>query len=174
MSNSARIRQALERYIALFTKRPAAAQVSFTTTARSLDGHLCQVEDGAWRFQVDQPVGYGGGGKAPDPGVYGRGTLAACLVQSYLMWFARLDVPVDGVEVEVTGRGDLRGSLGLDDGLPPGYGELSCVVRVTSQAPAAEIERAIETAERHSPWHYNLVAPVPIARRIEIAGAAEP
>lgn len=168
MTHGERIARSLQRLRGLIARRPGRAGSGGTTVARSVDGLRCRIEDGVWRFEIDQPRSLGGGGRAGDPGVFGRAALAGCLVQSYMMWFAMRRIPFDGIEVEVRSESDLRGILGVDDGVPPGYGEVCYLVRIESPAPAAEVERAIDEAERHSPWHYNFVTPLKLTRRLEI------
>jgi hypothetical protein len=36
--------------------------------------------------------------------------------------------------------------------LPPGYKEVRCIVTVASPAPAADVQRVIDTADRYSPY----------------------
>jgi len=162
------IKKTLEERIAFFDAHPEKAQVVKTTTARIVNGLACEVESDDWRFTVDMPKGMGGGQSAPDPGVFGRGTLASCLAIGYGIWFARMDIPVEAIEVEVAADTDGRGILGSVEGLPPGNSRFSYRVKITSEAPEAAIREAVERADSLSPWLYNFSHPFQIERDIAI------
>ena len=94
----------------------------------------------------------GGTNAGPNPGVLGRAALGSCLALGYGMWAARLDVPITALEVEIHADYDVRGELGVDDGVRPGYSAIRYVVRVSSPAPEADVRRVIDTADRYSSW----------------------
>ena len=154
LETSARIRTALERNARAVTLRPAVGQGTAVTRARLVDGLRCEVEEGPWRLDVDMSPKSGGEGSGPNPGVLGRGALAACLAIGYRGWAARRGVPIRGLSVDVEADYDARGELGVGEGVSPAYSEVRVVVYVESEAPEPEILAVLAEAEAHSSyWH---------------------
>jgi len=146
------IKQIFERNVELLTQRPARGFLTFATTARLVDGLRCEIEDGAWRLAADMPAKIGGTNTAPSPGVLGRGALASCLVIGLSRWAARLDVPLEALEVEVEADVDARGELGMSEEIRPGYGEVRYTISLRSSAPRERVAELIATAQRYSPY----------------------
>ena len=71
-------------------------------------GLACEVEEGPWKFSVGMTEKYGGQNNGPNPGVYGRAALGACLAIGYGMWAARLEIPIRGLTVEIRAREPLK------------------------------------------------------------------
>lgn len=152
MSTPAHIREVLERNARAVALRPAVGQRTATTRVTWKAGLKCEVEEGPWRIAVDVGEKSGGEGTAPGPGVLGRGALGSCLVVGYAMWAARLGVPLDSLQVDVSADYDSRGELGVADDVPPGYTQVRYVVTVSSPAPEEAVRRVIDTADRYSPY----------------------
>jgi uncharacterized OsmC-like protein len=131
-------------------------------------GLACDVEDGRWKFSVGMTEKYGGLDNGPNPGVYGRAALGSCLAIGYGMWAARLEIPIRSLTVEIRAKYDVRGELGVDESVRPGYADIVYVVTVDSDAPEADIIRLLDTADRHSSWLDDLRNPVPLSREVHI------
>ena len=103
----------------------------------------------------------------------GRAALAGCLTIGIAHWAARLGVPIGSLEVEVEADFDARGELGVGDGVAPGYSEVRYVVSIDSPAPRHELDRLLDTAERHSPYLdvFGRAIPLRGARRLNGEGA---
>jgi uncharacterized OsmC-like protein len=78
------------------------------------------------------------------------------------MWAARLSVPIDSLEVEIQVDSDVRGELGVQDDIRPGYQQMRSIVSVSSPASAEEVNRWLDTAEYYCSWRDNLENPVPL------------
>ena len=130
MPESATIKEALERNVKVVQARPSVGQGTAITKVTLNPGLACEVEDGPWRFNVGMTEKYGGLNNGPNPGVYGRAALGSCLAIGYGMWAARLEVPIRSLTVEVRARYDVRGELGVDESVRPGYGDIVYVVTV--------------------------------------------
>jgi uncharacterized OsmC-like protein len=128
----------------------------------------CDVEDGQWNFVADEMPGDGGAGLGPDPGVYGRAALASCLAVGYVMWAARLDVPLNSVEVVVEADYDARGIYAVDETITPGWPAVRYTVRIESSAPEARVKEVIETADRYSSILDAFKRPLDVRREVEL------
>jgi len=168
MSSPETIKAALERNVKVVAARPSVGQGTAVTKITLHPGLSCDVEDGPWRFSVGMTEKYGGVNNGPNPGVYGRAALGACLSMGYAMWAARLEIPVRALTVEVRASYDVRGELGSDDSIRPGYRDIVYVVTVETEAPEADVQRMLDHADRHSSWLDDLRNPVPVSREIHI------
>lgn len=152
MVDPTKIREIIERNCKMLALKPTRGHLTGVTKARIVDGLRFEIEDGPWKLTADMPVKAGGDETAPTPGTLGRGALASCIAISISMWAARLGVPVDALEVEVRADFDVRGELGVDDDVPPGYQLIGYLVCIDSPASEDAVAELIETAERHSPY----------------------
>jgi uncharacterized OsmC-like protein len=156
------IATAIERNVKAVTRRPAVGQGTAVTSVRLQDGLRCDIQDGPWTLAAGMTEKYGGANEAPNPGVLGRAALGSCLAIGYAMWAARLNVPIESLEIEVQADYDVRGELGVNDEVRPGYTAMRYIVTVSSPASAEEINRWLDTADRYSSWRDNLANAVPL------------
>jgi len=169
MSDRADLKQIYEREVRAMTLRPSIAQVKGQATARIVDGGACDIECGGdFRLRTDNPTGKGGTGTGPTPGQMVRAGLGACLAMGYDMWARRLGVPIDSIEVDITCELDARGQLGIGD-VPAGWQRISWHVRITSDAPEAEVMELIERADRLSPMMGSIDPATERVRTVDIA-----
>jgi uncharacterized OsmC-like protein len=145
------IKRAFEAIVTTLEKNPALGKGTGTTTARLRKGLVCEIEAGPWRFSADMPETCGGTATAPTPGVYGRAALGSCLAIGYAMRAAKLGVSISSITVEVQADYDDGALFGVSDG-PPGYSEVRCLVTVETDAPEADVFRALDEADAHSPY----------------------
>jgi len=167
MSARERIKRSFERNARALELRPGIGQGTAVTRVRLQGGLRCVIEEGDWRLVADMSPKSGGGDAGPNPGILGRGALGSCLAMGYAMWAAKLDIPIDGIEVEVQADYDTRGHYGVAD-VAPGYAQVRYVVTVESDAPAADIERLLDVADRHTPYHDVFRRPVELRREIRL------
>ena len=172
MNQSSNIRQAFERNARAMELRPNLAQATGITSVRIRNGLTCEIEDGDWIFAADMPESCAGENTGPDPGPLGRGALGACLAMGYTMWAARLDIPVDEIEVVIEADYDVRGFYGVAD-VPRGYLGLRYSVRVRSDASKDVILHLLDKADAHSPWREIFSTAQNLERTVEIRKPAE-
>ncbi len=173
MAHAADLKTAQERTVRAMSLRPAIGRGTAVTTVKIASGEtLARIADGDWKLQCDVGKDSGGMALAPDPGVFIRAGLGSCLAIGYVLWAARLDVPVDDVQVTVQADYDARGMYGVDESVPPGYGAVRYIVDITSSAPEERVRALIEMADRHSPVLYDVSTALPVAREVRITGAS--
>ncbi len=130
------------------------------------EGFVCHIEDGPWKFKADWDKGSGGNDEGPLPGVYGRAALGVCLAIDYTAWAAKLEVPLEIVEIEVESDIDARATYALIDEAP--IQEIRYTVTVRSSAPEKDIARVLDRSEKYSPWHNVFAAPQNLKRRVKV------
>ncbi len=121
------------------------------STARITNKLSCQIKEAEWELSTAMPTQLGGTGKAPTPGVLGRAALGSCLATGYMIWAAKLEIPIDEMEVEIQADWDDGGTFGTAD-VHAGYTEVRYCVRVKSDAPESDIMKVIEAGDQHSPY----------------------
>ena len=162
-----RIRDAVLSLKQRFRDDPASAVMDDFPAAAVLKGGLATVVEGpaGQRVSTDMPEMFGGGAAAPTPGWFLRAGVASCAVSVIAMRAAELGVALRRLEVRVASRTDERGSLGLDDSVPPGPFEMRLEVRVAADGVAdAELAEIARWAVAHSPMVdvVNRAAPVEV------------
>ncbi len=165
MSDPKTLKQSHERVKRLLTIKPEKGQYTTTTKVRLLNGTTCEVEHKHWKFMADIGKEEGGNDAGPGPGVLQRGALGSCLAIGYAKWAAFLDIPVQGIEVDVEAVVDARGTYGLD-GIEPGYQGLKYKVYIDSPASEDEIMKIIEKADNHSPLLMDFKKPLKVEREV--------
>jgi len=151
-STRASLKQALERNIRAVERMPSVGRKTAVSKTRIVDGVHCETEEGRWKVVSDLHEKSGGRGAGPDPGVLGRAALGSCLAMGYVLWAAKLEVPVSNVEVEIEADFDARGQYGVAQ-LPAGYLEVRYTVSIESAAPEADLLRVIDKADACSAYH---------------------
>jgi uncharacterized OsmC-like protein len=145
------LQTAFDRSSTALTLRPSLGRGTGVSRTRIHKGLTCQIEDGPWKLTADMPTSVGGDGSAPTPGVYGRAALGSCLAIGYMLWAAKLGVPITSIEVQIEADYDDGALFGVSDS-PPGYLEVRYTVTVETSAPDADVQRVLDEGDAHSPY----------------------
>lgn len=149
-------------------KHPEHARRTASASVRLAYGLACDVEHEDRMLRVDLPREDGGGATGPHPGQLLRSCLGACLLMGYKIWGARLEVPIDAVELDITCEYDARGQLGVDPKVPVGWTRVAIDIRIESPADQVAVRHVVETAHRLSPMLANLSADIERVFRLEV------
>jgi uncharacterized OsmC-like protein len=167
MKGTEKIKRAFERNARAMSLRPSIGQGTATTRVEVVEGLTCVVADGPWRLTTDLGEKSGGDDRGPNPGVLGRAALGTCLAASYVMWAAKMDVPLDRLSVEVRADYDARGYHGID-GVVPGYEEVRYVVRVESAAPEEAVMKMLDIADANCDFLHVYTDPQRVKREVRL------
>jgi len=151
MSETEKIKTALERSIKALTLKPSLGLGIGKSKTRVKKGLTCEIQEGNWKFVTDMPESVGGNAEGPTPGVLGRAALGSCLAIGYMMKASLLNIPITNLEVEVQADYDDGALLGTSN-VAPGYLEVRYTITIESDAPEEDILRMIEDADQHSPY----------------------
>ncbi len=94
------------------------------------------------------------------------GALASCLVHTYLIQAALMNLSLEHVEVEVTGSLDMTGVVGLPYTALPQLAGVAYVAHVSSAATSDEIERMHAAVSETCPVLNTLRLPTPVTRTV--------
>jgi len=107
-------------------------------------------------IDIDEPSELGGGNAFANPQEHLLAALNACMTVGYVAQCAVRGITIERLEIETEGDIDLRGFLGIDPAVPPGYEDLRYIVRIKgsgSNEEFAEVHRAVMAM---SPNFYNV------------------
>lgn len=114
------------------------------------------------RFQtnVDEPFELLGENTAPNPQEMLMTALNACLMVGYVVGAAVEGIALEKVEIETHAALDLRGFLGIDPAVRPGYEAIQYTVRIKGDGTPAQFRKIHETVCRTSPNYFNISQPI--------------
>jgi len=150
---------------------PARALVSFAVSTRwtgqtssisTVKGYELAGEHIAREFEIvaDEPLELLGTNRAPNPQELLMSALNACMTVGYVAGAATRGITLDRLEIDTRGQLDLRGFLGLDEAVAPGYHSLDYVVRIAGDGTPeqfADIHRGVMAT---SPNYFNMARPI--------------
>jgi uncharacterized OsmC-like protein len=122
------------------------------------------------RFSVraDEPVELLGENTAPNPQELLMAALNACISVGYVAGAAVHGITLSKLEIETKGQLDLRGFLGIDPGVKPGYESLQYVVRIAGNGRPEQFLDIHENVIKTSPNYFNLSRPVRLDAKLEV------
>lgn len=140
-----------------------------TTTWQGQARSRAQVEDfniGGERvprrfsIDIDEPCELGGTNRFANPQEHLIAALNACMMVGYVAQCAVRGITLQSLEIKTDGEIDLRGFLGIDPAVPPGYEKLSYVVRIKGSGTEEEFAEVHAAVMATSPNFYNMSRPV--------------
>ncbi|MGZ4262407.1 MAG: OsmC family protein [Solirubrobacteraceae bacterium] len=117
---------------------------------------------------ADEPPILLGENQAPNAPEYLLHALAACLTGTLVYHAAARGIALDGLESTIEGDVDLRGFLGLDEAVRPGYQQIRVSFKATGDFDDDQLDE-LASLVRYSPVRDIVSNPVPVA--IDVARA---
>lgn len=111
-----------------------------------------------FEIAADEPPELLGTNTAPNPQELLLAALNACLTVGLVANAAARGIRIDQLEIRASGALDLRGFLGLDDNIKPGYEEVQYAVHIKTNAPAEEVQALHEHVMKTSPNFSNFAS----------------
>jgi uncharacterized OsmC-like protein len=111
-------------------------------------------------IDIDEPCELGGTNRFANPQEHLIAALNACMTVGYVAQCAVRGITLESLEIETDGEIDLRGFLGIDPAVPPGYENLSYIVRIKGSGTNEEFVAIHEAVMATSPNFYNVSQPV--------------
>jgi uncharacterized OsmC-like protein len=141
-----------------------------TRSETIVEGYRIGGREVARRFAVtvDEPFELLGQNSAPNPQEYLMTALNACVMVGYVVGAAVRGITLERLELETSGELDLRGFLGIDAGVRPGYETLHYVVRIKGNGTPEQFREIHETVMRTSPNYFNVSRPVRIDAHLRV------
>ena len=142
-----------------------------TTSRAHVDGfeiggkHVCR----SFGFDIDEPRELGGTNTVPNPQEYLLGALNACMTAGFVVLCALHGIKISRLEIATEGDIDLRGFLGIDASVSPGYDRLDSTVTVEGSATPQEFERILRAMVATSPNFHNVSRAIRVTPKLVVA-----
>jgi hypothetical protein len=94
--------------------------------------------------------------------------LNACITVGYVAGAAVNGITLSKLEIETTGRLDLRGFLGIDSTVKPGYESIQYVVRIAGNGTPEQFRQIHENVIKTSPNYFNVSRPVRLDATLQV------
>jgi len=158
---------------------PAAGMARFQVSTAWRGGTRSETRVDGWelggqwhpkqfQIQIDEPPELLGTNTAANPQEYLLAAANACMMATYVGACAMQGIELESLEIETSGELDLRGFLGLDRNVKPGYDQLEYTVRIKGSGTPEQFERVHEWVMTTSPNYWNLANPVRMAPRLVV------
>lgn len=130
-------------------------------------------ETHARHFEIaaDEPAELLGQNTAPNPQELLMAALNACLSVGYAANAAAMGITIHSLEIETDGELDLRGFLGLDESVNPGYDSVEYVVRLHTNASRERIEELHKVVTKTSVNLANFSKAIRMVPKLEVIEA---
>lgn len=92
----------------------------------------------------------------------------ACVTVGYVASCAVHGIELESIEIETSGELDLRGFLGLDSSVKPGYDEIEYIVRIKGNGTPEQLRQVHATVMATSPNFFNITHPIRVRPRLVI------
>jgi uncharacterized OsmC-like protein len=155
-------------FLRMVQEDPSKARFSFSTKTHWKGGAQTETTARGRTIAADEPEAFGGQDSAADPVELLLAALASCVSIGLVTQAAKRGIDFEDFEIDVRGDMDLRGYLGLDESVRPGYDNITYTVRVKTDAPAEVIEEMMRISERTSPMFDNIRNGVGITSVVEV------
>jgi len=107
-------------------------------------------------IDIDEPCELGGTNRFANPQEHLLAALNACMMVGYVAQCAVHGITLESLEIETDGEIDLRGFLGIDPTVPPGYENLRFIVRIKGSGTHEEFAEIHKAVMATSPNFYNV------------------
>lgn len=104
-----------------------------------------------FNFTIDEPTQILGLNSAPNPAEYLLGGLAGCMAVTFLAGATAMDIKIDQLQLEIDGKLDLKGFLGIDPDTNSGFPELKFIFHVKGNGTQEQYNKLMDRVTKHSP-----------------------
>ena len=119
-------------------------------------------------LSVDEPEELGGTNQFANPQQYLLAAMNACILVGYVVGCAMEGIELKVLRIETEGDIDLRGFLGLDPDVKPGYDEISYTVHIQGNGTAEQFQKVHDTVCATSPNRFNMANPIKLNGRMVV------
>jgi uncharacterized OsmC-like protein len=114
----------------------------------------------------DEPRELCGENTQPNPQELLMAAFNSCMVVGYVANAALRGIEIESVSIESAGELDLRGFLGLDSTVKPGYDQIHYVLRIKGSATHEQFQQLHETVIATSPNRWNIANPIKLTSEL--------
>ncbi|MGP8432425.1 OsmC family protein [Paraburkholderia fungorum] len=119
-------------------------------------------------IDADEPAELLGTDTAANPQELILAALNACMAATYVANAAVLNIALRSLTIRTKGSLDLRGFLGIDPGINPGYDQIEYEVEIDSPSHPAALEALHAQVQRTSPNYHNFARAIVLKAKLTI------
>ncbi len=171
--------EALRNAVSEMTANPAKAQTRWSVstvwkggTRSDTQVEQCQVGGKTikkdYTISADEPFELCGTNKFANPQEYLMAALNACMMVGYVSVCALEGIEVDNIRIDTQGEIDLRGFLGIDPNVKPGYESLRYDVHIKGKGTLEQFRKVHEIVTTTSPNRFNITNAIRLHSRLHI------
>lgn len=133
-----------------------------TRTVATASEYMLGGEKHQRHFEIaaDEPAELLGKNSAPNPQEVLMAALNACMTVGYVANAAVMGIEIQKLQIQTEGELDLRGFLGLDPSVKPGYEQVRYTVTLRTNAPAEKVEALHQLVIQTSPNFSNFASAI--------------
>jgi uncharacterized OsmC-like protein len=132
-------------------------------------GRIDDSRSAAFEFTNGEPPVLLGNNEGANPVEFLLHALAGCVTTTFVLHATARGIGIEELSTELEGDLDVRGLLGLDESVSPGYEQIRIRMKVKADCSAEELDELLAFTQRHSPVCNTVCRPVPV--KIERADA---
>lgn len=151
MSKTDETREALNRVIGVFEKRPQKALSTNTARAVVEDGLECRFSQGEHRAVMDMPEIMGGGDAGPTPGFFARAGIAGCVSIGIKHTAILAGLSFDRITVDIETDFDDSAMFGMGSASAAPL-ETRLTIHIETADPEDSVAQLVQTALSRDPW----------------------
>lgn len=140
--------------------KSAATVSGWEMGGRPLDKHFV--------IEADEPFELLGKNEAPNPQELLLAAMNACMTVGYVATAASMGVKLTSLNIRASGVLDLRGFLGIDETVKPGYDEISYVVEIQGDGTREQMQQIHDTVSKTSPNRWNVANAIRLNSELKI------
>lgn len=116
----------------------------------------------SFEFTNGEPPVLLGDNEGANPVEFLLHALAGCVTTTFVLHATARGIPIRELSTELEGDLDVRGLLGLDESVSPGYERIRIRMKVKAGCPDEQIDELLAYTQKHSPVCNTVCRPVPV------------
>ena len=141
-----------------------------TRSESTVDSYMIGGEkvDRQFKIAADEPFELLGENTEPNPQELLMAAMNACITVGYVAGASVNGITLETLEIETHGELDLRGFLGIDDTVPPGYETIHYTVRIKGNGTDEQFREIHDNVLKTSPNYFNISRPIQIESNLVV------
>jgi uncharacterized OsmC-like protein len=119
-------------------------------------------------IRIDEPYELCGTNQFANQQEYLLAAVNACMIIGYSAVCALQGIELEELQIETEGDIDLRGFLGIDSSVKPGYDNLRYTVHIKGDATAEQFEKVHEIVKATSPNRFNVATAIALKSQLVV------
>ena len=139
-----------------------------TRSETTVESYTLAGEEIARNFTIvaDEPMELLGTNTAPNPQELLMAAVNACMLVGYICQASVRGITLEDCRIETEGELDLRGFLGIDESVPPGYRRINYTVWLEGDGTREQYEEIHQAVMATSPNYFNMARPIQMCGRL--------